>query len=757
MAVPPPPPGFVLEGNTAPAKPKRTVSFDWVGEVPPEVKAVAEAYAAADAAPDSPDVPPPGFQLYGPGPGASAGQSEQQQDVARMDAMRELGGPGILPSFASGALYGVTETGAGANQLASRFLDAVGVAGQPGNFRYNTPEGADALARRLEDARLADPGLQSGSGKAGRFTGGMAATAPMAYASIPAKGAGVLSWLGSGALGGGLSAATQPTYGDNFVEDKTKQVGLGALIGGGIPAAGRGGLSMLERLYTPNAMAQVANLANKGANAKPFAQEGEDLATRTGVRMTPGQVSGSKVQTALENMSRQSIFSADRAFEADQRVAGDAVKYVNRLMDNITKNPASEAAIGTQIQSATRGAVVKIAAKREEVAAAEYGALDAALGNRKFVQPDNAIAEADAIIREYGSVATPEAARIVKQAETMKAQLQQNGGLTFTQAQRSRGYYGRGARGAANVFDEVNPDINRRIATRLFKAFDQDIEQSSARLESGSLGAGIVPGDFFRGKMGPGGGNIADAIRRANGNYRKYSQLIEATESHPIARLFGDNIKIDDVVEFDKIAPEVVIDRLGKMKPTELKMVREFMEGQAPEAWQQYKRLMVEKALESARTLPTSMGANTVPFNASAFVRALGGDKAEKVKQLQATFSASEMRELDDAFRVARRLGDNFGRNNSGTGPYTEAMNFFQSLKSRSVQALSSSAGEALGLRKIANVMLNAEGRKALIELSKVPPGSRQATSLLGVISALAVAQPPTRGHNPQRRRTPQQ
>jgi hypothetical protein len=477
-------------------------------------------------------------------------------------------------------------------------------------------------------------------------------------------------------------------------------------------------------------MAQLSNAQGWFANRKPFAKEGEDLSRRTGVRFTPSQVSGSKVGTALENMSRQSIFSADRAFEADTRIAHDAIRYMDRVMDGVTKNPASEAVLGSQIQSTVRGAVEKIATQRETIAAQQYGAIDKMLGNRAFVKPTNAMREADALIQEYSGIVTPEAQRIVAQAKALKDKLAQKQGFTFREAQANRGYYGKGARGGTNVFDDVSGDLNRTIATRLFKAFDADMEQSAAGLSG--KGPGMVP----HGTIG-----LDEAIKQANGNYRRYSQLMEYTKAHPIARLLGDDIKLDDVVQFNKIAPETVIQRLGNMKPTELHMVRDFMKQNAPEAWQQYKRLMIEKAMDSARTLPTSAGANVVPFNAARFVRELGGDNPAKIKQLNAIFDASELKELDDAFAVARRLGDRFGYNGSGTGPYQEASKFFEAIKGRAYQAVASSGGEALGLRRIANVMLNADGRRALIQLSKLPPQSRQAASLTGFLGSLWAGQ----------------
>ena len=97
--------------------------------------------------------------------------------------------------------------------------------------------------------------------------------------------------------------------------------------------------------------------------------------------------------------------------------------------------------------------------------------------------------------------------------------------------------------------------------------------------------------------------------------------------------------------------------------------------------------------------------------------------------------------QIGDAINAARRLGDRFGYNGSGTGPYMEVRNLLDSFKQRSFAALASTGGEVGGLRKVANVMLNSDGRRALIELSRLPPNSHRAASLIGLISALSSGQ----------------
>ena len=107
------------------------------------------------------------------------------------------------------------------------------------------------------------------------------------------------------------------------------------------------------------------------------------------------------------------------------------------------------------------------------------------------------------------------------------------------------------------------------------------------------------------------------------------------------------------------------------------------------------------------------------------------------IAQLRALFTPKEYAQIDDAFNAMRRLGDKFGANYSGTAPATEMLNL---LRGFGVKTAASVGSQVIGLRKMANVMLNADGRRALVELSRLPPQSRQAASLAGYITALATS-----------------
>lgn len=646
-----------------------------------------------------------------------------------------------VSNFGRGVYRGLEGTAQAGAQLALRPPGMVlgeAITGQPGplaGVRQSVDDAARVSAQRFDNS----PAGQSVGGTLGQLVGGIGATAPLSMFAIPARTESILSVLGRGAAAGAAGGMAAPATGaEPFWRQKFEQGRAGAVIGGGLTGGARGLMAILERAgYSPNALAQVTNAANARANRKPFAIEGEQLAERTGVRLTPGQVSGSRVQTSLENMSRQSIFSSDVALRADQKVANDAIAYINRTMDNLTTNPGSAAQVGDSLQLAAKAAVGKVTTQREAVAAREFGPIERALGGRQFVDYQSTRKVLDDLIAEHRAVATPEADRIVAQATAMRDRL--TGQHTLSDFQRQRGYFGRAAGGEGSVFDDIDRTVNQRVARRLYAAMSDDLDASAARLESG-VGAGIVPANFFAGQMQQ-NGNLAAALREANANYRRYSQLADAVRSHPIARLFGKDVKVDGAEWFNTLAPEQVVTRMNNMAPTELRMVRQYMEGADPQAWQQYKRLLVQDALDAAQTRPVSAGTRQVPFNAASFLRALGGDKPARMAQLREIFSPEEMGEINDAFEVALRLGDRFGANPSGTGPYNEVQSFLQSIKQRSVEAIASTGGEALGLRKIANVMLDADGRRALVALSHLPPQSKQAASLLAYLSALAAGQ----------------
>ncbi|WP_313642323.1 hypothetical protein [Stenotrophomonas sp.] len=593
-----------------------------------------------------------------------------------------------------------------------------------------------AMREHVAQRRAGDEDLMStGAGKVGDLVGAFAGAAPMGGVGVAARGVSAARAIGQSALAGAFQGSLQPVVSN---EERLKNSTLGAAFGGGLSAAGRGVMRVAEEVLPSNTLARVMNYFGDRANKTPYAAESEALAQRTGIDFTPGMVSGGKAQTAMENMARQSVFSADTAFQADERIANQAIQNVRNVMDRISRDDLSPQGIGEGIQNTVRRAVEQIAESREQTAARQFGAIRDMVGDSPVVDYATTKKVLQDILGEYGDVIGAESGKIRAQAQAMLDEIMQKGaGVSLDAARRSRGAYGAAARGSANVFQDINPAVDRRLAARMYGAISDDMDAAAGRIDEAA--------GFGRQIPVPEGVQVtrpSEMLKQANDDYRRHSQLLEAVKNSPLKRLLGDEYNVEDFMTVNTLPPETVIQRMGSMKPSELNMVRDFMEKNAPDTWQQYKRMLVDDALSAAESAPTSSGANHVPFNASGFMRALGGDKPGKVDQLRAIFNPGEMAEVMDAMQAARRLGDKFGANFSGTGPYAEVVQastgFVDAIKNASLRGIAGAASPVIGLRGVARMMLNSDGRRGLIELAKLPPGSKRANDLAAYLASVA-------------------
>jgi len=584
------------------------------------------------------------------------------------------------------------------------------------------------LQQETNQERIDSQALTSSWGGAiGGFAGDVVNTAPLLPVGVAARGASLGRAVSQAAIGGAAQGAIQPVAQDG---ERLTNTALGGALGGGLAGAGRGIMATAENVLPQNVTARAVNFFQNRSNQTPFAADGEALAQRTGIDLTPGMVSGSRAQTGVENMARQSVFSADTAFQADERIANQAIGNVNRIMDRISPDGVSPQAIGDRMQRTVREAVEGISESRERVAAEQFGRIRRMVGDAPIVDYANTRDTLRDIVNEYTDVVGADARRVRTQAQRLLDEIEQRDGFTLDAARRARGSYGRAARGGEDIFSNVNRDVNRRIAGRMYAAMSDDLDAAGSRLDDiAGFGTDLpVP-------AGTTATRPSEMLRQANDDYRRHSDLLKAVEMSPLRRLLGDEINVDDFMTVNTLPPETVIARIGSMKPSELGMVRDFMERNSPETWQQYKRMIVEDALGEAQSAPASAGARVLPFNATGFVRAMGGDKPDKVARLQQIFGDGEMAEIMDAMQAARRMGDKFGANFSGTGPYQEVA---QALRNFSVQGLATTAGTAAGFNRVARMMLDSDGRRAVIELARLPPGSRRANDLAAYLAATA-------------------
>lgn len=620
-------------------------------------------------------------------------------------------GNSFFQNAAAGIGQGMTDAYQSAKQLGAHVA---------GFMNPTIPQAAQEMAAAEEDqnakekAKLDKPLLDTGGGVVGSLVGQGVLTAP-----IGGEAKTLASAIKAGAKFGGAGALLTPTTGEDFATDKLKQVAEGTAAGAGTA----GTLGVAGKLATSalpgNAVASLVNTVNRGANKSDFAKEGEALAARTGIDLTPGQITGSKAQTKLENFARQSILSSDTAFQGDAKIGNQFVDYVNRAIDGMTSGGGSPAEIGQRVQGVVKSAVSDMTRAREAQAAQDYGQVNALLkGQQGGIVPQNYMQTLQGLSQEFAG--GPEGSDYAKLSKALN-------GLQDTQLQnadlntmlKTRRFLSQVAGGQVQLAGDTGRGMQKRIAAQLLGAIDTDLDSAGDKL----------------------GGDVGGLLKQANANYRDASQKIEGLQNSALGKLVGQDFA--DAVgngSFNQIPGEAVMDRLRKLAPSQIASAKGLLQSQDPEAWQAVKGSLLQSALEQSQQAAPSSGAKTLPVNTNVFVSALAKTPQDQAR-LAHIFEPGELGQVQDALNAARRLGDRTGTNFSGTGPYAE------------ITALGMSAGHAIASpvtgipqlaallatpRVMANVIANSQGRAALQKLSRLPLDSDRSRQLLAQISALA-------------------
>lgn len=608
----------------------------------------------------------------------------------------------------AGVGRGATEIGQGIKQLGLHAGEKVGLADP------ETVEAYDDYVR--EEQRIYGQDLgQTTSGKVGALAGNIAATAipgglavkgasaipGVARAALPllSRSPQVARAAAHGGAAGGLGAGTLPAVGEDYWSEKGDQValggGVGALTGGLLKGIGQGAEAVLPQ----NLSARVLNAFGRKAQDTDFAKAGDELVRHTGIELSPAARTGSKMLQHAESAARQSHWAADSVRTYDRKVANQVVERINKTLDDISPNGASTEAVGDHIRGTVRNAVKQIADKRDELAQKEYGAIRELVRGRPILQPTNLQGELRSILEEFDGVQAADAKRVVSWANEAMKNIGQNADVG--KAIQNRRFWSNASKGVGNLFKDASPGLQRRIAARVTRAMEKDLDASAEAL----------------------GGEVGAMLRQANANYRRAMQSIEYVQNSPLGRLMGE--EFTDALQsgnaFNRIPPEQVVQRLTRLHPSEIHVVKKILQDQSPDAWQMVKRRVIEDALEESMQAAPSYGADTLAIQGNKFVNALARRNVD-AKRLQAMLSQSELDELNYVFEAIKRWGDRTGSNPSGTAAMSQ---FFTALRGVGAKAAASTAGEALSLRNIAKAMNNPTARRQIIELTRLPDMTR--------------------------------
>lgn len=570
----------------------------------------------------------------------------------------------------------------------------------------------------------------------------------LAYYSVlkdRTPGAGFSEFLGE--LGMGAPAFRLPTL-RNPIADIGLQAGAGGAIGaatGGPEGAGLGFLAggLGQSVYRTalglaNVPKRILGASMDKSARSQFAQEGRALSQETGIPLTPYQETGNKALGYLEAAARQSFGTADKVSAFDKTQGERAIARIKTVADSIAKHTRGKATIGSDIQSAMNSAVKDIADIRDRTAAVNYGEVRKLANNQPVIRYDNLRAELNSIIQQYDGVPADEAKAIVAGARSKlkelegvvepskdvrtplityrKPEVRGNVPGTVDDAMRARKFYGQASRAGGSVFDNVSVPTNKQIAARLFAAVSRDFDQ-----------AGNAPGA------------IGAAFKKANAEYKAYSDSIEYVEKSVLGKVLGEDVADAAFtgVQANTVAGERVFDRLIRAHPSEIKTVMPVLRQANPAVAEEAKAFLIRDALE--RGVSLSMGDRAVlgPISYSRFAKALP-DEA----RLEALgFSAKELRDVKITLMAMERAGSRFGMNWSNTNVREETMEAASAIGNAASGNLAGAAklgitilGRYLGLSKVAEAMADPRKRQALRMLSEPKISVAEAERLVSFV-----------------------
>lgn len=646
--------------------------------------------------------------------------------------------------LAAGIGQGMTDVGAASGQIVAHglaaensdsFMDRLGGAALRA-FAPALPtlskDQAEQLRRAADEearnkASIDKALLDTTSGKVGSMLGAAAATAPIGGLG----GGGLVASTGKAALSGAVGAAlSTPATGrtgvealvsgeepESFLEQKAQQAGMGAAFGAGANVALRGLGTLAERLWPSNIRAQALSLVTGKAKNSAAAKEGAEVAKRTGVELTPGQEMSSDSLKAVENAARQSFWSRDIAAEGDKKRVQQLADYFDRTLDDVTKADSSPVAMADKLRETIGSTKAGLEAIRRKTAAQDYKVVDDLAGNVGIVDPKALRSTLDTLIEENSIAPKGSGQRALADSLMSLKEQVADGSLKASDLLKTRRYLSQAAGGQTSLSGQLDRPMQKRAASMLMGALDNDLDEASKAI----------------------GGDIGQALKDANTRYRGFSQELEALDNSPLGKILGEEFASDATGAFNKIAPEAVVERMNKLKPTQIAMVKNYLEKESPETLQMWRRSVVEDAIEKSKQFPGSAGIDTPVLRPEVLVTQL-----EKNPAVKALFPKGEAQAIADGINVARRLGDKTGYNFSGTAAQSEILNLFNqpidAIKQGGNVALGGllkTATGAFGTRKIAQVMTNPKAREALFKLQRLPPGSAKARQAAAYLTAL--------------------
>lgn len=619
-------------------------------------------------------------------------------------------------------------------------------------------EGIDTGISSVLPGDASTPGQFAGDVALGGMAGGLS----------PILGAGVVK--GVGKVGTGLARA-----GGEIAESFRGSRAAVRSATGVTPTSRMGRL--MENLHaTATLPAQVGlRYAARKATSTPQGKEGLAALSKVGLRdaASLGQVTQDPIIQTTEQYARLYPFAQRRAMEGDARRASIAMRQLEALTSSLEAGASRASDKGMRLIKTYDRAVGSLEKVRSNNATALYGRVRELAGDAPLFDVNKSYAE---IVRQIGEHSAPgETATVAdllrlraawrgdqiteelarKQADDLIATMrhpvtgapppdrvvsaimseverakaagvfdEELPKLTAAQMQHLQRVYGERATRTGNLFTDLQGHAVRRgVAAKIASALSDDLDDAAA--------AGGLPGD------------VADAIRAANAQYKADSGRINEALSLSISKILGKTRAADSAA----LTPEAVLDRWFKLEPHQKRATRRILASHDP----QYVNYLGAEAFRRA------MKAATAPAVPALYPRSGGEVRFDVRKFYTALPSGENWDVLWEGAPRTRILANNvkqaLGRlANEGnvvlTGPREGAFFRFRVGVSMATGALAKSVtaptqavseiAVLLSPNTIAEGFLTAEGQRNLLTLSRYAGKTVSADKIADVARAMA-------------------
>lgn len=649
------------------------------------------------------------------------------------------------------------DQGATINRLVEKFgADNVQVHGETGHILI-VPGGDVQRARLLNKEGMDLGDIAAFTGAALPAAAGLAAGLAMPATRVGGMAGAALRAMVPAAVDtaaeAGREVATELMPGDNpsTLEDSVRRVGSTGLLatGAGLGAEALGAATLAgRRTLSPNARAQrlAANAPGPSdvdstssmvddassfaqertaAERAAFAREGVEISQETGIPLSPGQISGDRLQLSLEDLARN--FNSPMGI-GSQGIRARMANYDDKQLEAITRRlgalsrkASADAQTAEQVGDAVSDSVLELAhgmiEKRSLQGAVDFAVVDQAAGGARVVRFDNFMEKLDKLIegsRGLGGQLDADGVALLRYKNGLTAGFKDGEEFLASgqEMQNQLKRLGKAATGSGGVFAQMDSAAQRRPASELLEALGMDLE-NAATDDAAS-------------------GEVVDALRAARNNWRQNSEQIQELRDSAIGKLIGEG---------NKPAPEIITRRVLTLPPSDMRKAVALLNEPSRNA---LKRGFLDRMIDAGSAVAGSGGVSTRESQFSINKLLTQYNKPENRRTLAILFGGKEAREIDRTMRVIQRVADVGNTSGSRTAPMLMTLMGAGAGGSAIASGINPALGALIGfgsrlftMDRVVRAVENPQARQAIEVLSKPNATSRMTNAAIATLGGV--------------------